>query len=529
MPASSWQLPRRSPRSTSLPHSPKSPKPPLRTRTLCQISWRVSTTPASPLVPACMSVSCENRMATSSHQCRKPSSNASAAACSHRPLIAIRTDFAPQLALHHRHCQRPDTPNNPPKRRWRRTTNQPTPMQRRPPKRRRRRTTNQPAPTRTGMTRPWRLPHCERVKQQFPEAPGVAAGDVDADAEPTHPHLTHDPAPPDPQPPATQRGLAAASAEAGVRQGLASLDAVDLQATCRQRVFTLQSAPARIRGALRTAMRTGLRLAVHPVAPEDALRGWKLFCLAPRMFLFRSPGASRIPSTELERRCELFRAGHWPDLLRQSASAAAVPPSPRRGDPSDAQRARRAAALVRLGELSAAGHALTAQPLAAGSSDTLAELRDPARRPPAPYAPLPEPVLQHAPAEACPLPLPAFLRCLRSARRGSEPGPSGATNEHIRILLDDDEDARLLHGAAVRLANADVPPEVLEGIRVGRLVALRKPNGRVRALVIGDVLRRLVGRVLAQHFAPHLQQACMPHQFGLSTRAGTEAVSRLRH
>ena len=336
-----------------------------------------------------------------------------------------------------------------------------------------------------------------------------------------------DPAPPDPQPPATQRGLAAASAEAGVRQGLASLDAVDLQATCRQRVFTLQSAPARIRGALRTAMRTGLRLAVHPVAPEDAQRGWKFFCLAPRMFLFRSPGESRIPSAELERRCELFRAGHWPDLLRQSASAAAVPPSPRRGDPSDAQRARRAAALVRLGELSAAGHALTAQPLAAGSSDTLAELRDPARRPPAPYAPLPEPVLQHAPAEACPLPLPAFLRCLRSARRGSAPGPSGATNEHIRILLDDDEDARLLHGAAVRLANADVPPEVLEGIRVGRLVALRKPNGRVRALVIGDVLRRLVGRVLAQHFAPHLQQACMPHQFGLSTRAGTEAVSRL--
>ena len=101
------------------------------------------------------------------------------------------------------------------------------------------------------------------------------------------------------------------------------------------------------------------------------------------------------------------------------------------------------------------------------------------------------------------------------------------TNEHIRILLDDEEDAALLHGAAVRLANADVPPDVLQGIRVGRFVALTKPNGRVRALVVGDVLRRLVGRVIAQHFAPHLQQACMPHQFGLSTRAGTEAVCRL--
>ena len=51
--------------------------------------------------------------------------------------------------------------------------------------------------------------------------------------------------------------------------------AANISSSCRQRVLTLQSAPARIRGALRTALRTGLRLAVHPVAPEDAARGWK--------------------------------------------------------------------------------------------------------------------------------------------------------------------------------------------------------------------------------------------------------------
>ena len=83
-----------------------------------------------------------------------------------------------------------------------------------------------------------------------------------------------------------------------------------------------------------------------------------------------------------------------------------------------------------------------------------------------------------------------------------------------------------MHGAALRLAQADVPSVVLDGLRVGRLVALRKPNGRVRALVVGDVLRRLLGRALAQHFAPHFQSACLPHQFGLSTRVGTEAVNR---
>ena len=101
------------------------------------------------------------------------------------------------------------------------------------------------------------------------------------------------------------------------------------------------------------------------------------------------------------------------------------------------------------------------------------------------------------------------------------------TNEHLRLLLDEEYDCRLLHGAAELLAQASVPEEALAGIRVGRMVALRKPNGRVRALVVGDVFRRLVGRVLAQHFAPRLQEACLPFQYGLSTRSGTEAVSRL--
>ena len=231
-------------------------------------------------------------------------------------------------------------------------------------------------------------------------------------------------------------------------------------------------------------MRTGLRL-------DDEVRGWKLFVLAPRMLLYRSPGEARVPPTELDRRVELFRAGRWNELLRKASAAAAAPPSRQRGDPgTDEAHAHRAAALVHLGELSAAARALTAEPLAPGTSDTLAELRDPARRPPEPYAPLAEATLRHAPDHPCPLPQLAFLECLRSARRGSAAGPSGATNEH-------------------------------------RLVALRKPNGCVRALVVGDVLRRLLGRALAQHFAPHFQSACLPHQFGLSTRVGTEAVNRL--
>ena len=41
------------------------------------------------------------------------------------------------------------------------------------------------------------------------------------------------------------------------------------------------------------------------------------------------------------------------------------------------------------------------------------------------------------------------------------------------------------------------------------------------------MLRRVVGRSLAQQFAPAVQAARLPHQHGFSTRAGTEAVIRL--
>ena len=51
----------------------------------------------------------------------------------------------------------------------------------------------------------------------------------------------------------------------------------------------------------------------------------------------------------------------------------------------------------------------------------------------------------------------------------------------------------------------------------------------LRALVVGNVFRRLVARELAQHIAAAFQEACLPYQFGLSTRAGTEGLYKLLH
>ena len=64
----------------------------------------------------------------------------------------------------------------------------------------------------------------------------------------------------------------------------------------------------------------------------------------------------------------------------------------------------------------------------------------------------------------------------------------------------------------------------VRALSLGRLVALQKPSGGVRGLVVGDFLRRLVARTIAQLFAPAFDSACHPYQYALSTRAGSEAL-----
>ena len=152
-----------------------------------------------------------------------------------------------------------------------------------------------------------------------------------------------------------------------------------------------ESVPAKLRGTVRAALRTGLRLAAARASPQEEFRGWKLL------------GHARIAPEELERRSDLFVRGLWPQLFHQATQAARTSQlASRTAQAEDAGRASRAAALVHLGELSAAARALVAEPLAPGTDAT--ELRDPAGRPPEPYAPLAPEVAAVQPAEACPLP-----------------------------------------------------------------------------------------------------------------------------
>ena len=74
---------------------------------------------------------------------------------------------------------------------------------------------------------------------------------------------------------------------------------------------------------------------------------------------------------------------------------------------------------------------------------------------------------------------------------------------------------------------ARVPEEIIEAIRLGRLTALSKPDGGVRGIVVGDILRRMVARTLAKQISKKVEEATAPFQYALSTKAGCECVAHI--
>ena len=82
----------------------------------------------------------------------------------------------------------------------------------------------------------------------------------------------------------------------------------------------------------------------------------------------------------------------------------------------------------------------------------------------------------------------------------------------MRPLLDDVRGRKLLFAVGEQLARAAVPHEVVEMIRVGRLTALSKPDGRARGIVVGDMVRRLVGRTIASTVGTVVEGVTAPYR-----------------
>ena len=294
------------------------------------------------------------------------------------------------------------------------------------------------------------------------------------------------------------------------REALISLDTVDVMAFVRCRAVVMKSPPGFLCGAVKSVLRFALQEASAATAARDdrrLCRAWKLFMLAPRMFLWRRARGGLIPKNLLLERFAQFGRGEWDTLLIQSRDAAeeaAVARGRRRRTwfASVERRAERAQTLVALGEISSGCADLEGDSVAPGNQATLNSLRDESRRPRTLRDPLPDHLLNHQMERELLLDRDRFLRNHRCSRRGAAPGPTGMTAEHLRPLLDSVRDSGLLWKLGQSFARGQVPAEILPVLRLGRITALQKPSGGIRGIVFGDLFRRLVARTIAQQINP---------------------------
>ena len=115
---------------------------------------------------------------------------------------------------------------------------------------------------------------------------------------------------------------------------------------------------------------------------------------------------------------------------------------------------------------------------------------------------------------------PALLANLRHARKA----PASRVSLRKCVVLDDDDASQ----AFAEVASECVPvchqtSYQYQPLNLGVLSHCTNPMVARAALVVGDFLRRVVARALAQQFASPLAVACRPHQNALGSRVGPEA------
>ena len=207
--------------------------------------------------------------------------------------------------------------------------------------------------------------------------------------------------------------------------GLESLDSVDLHVVFRTRALVMKSVPFLLKGSFRAALICALREVLdgnnqgHELRVE---RGWKMLTLLPRMLLAR-PRGGKVSKKKLQARIDLFASGQsvvvgcerrvrscWGCFEGASITQTQTGQHPDEGAEGGSARA-------------AGRQALEGADVAPGNLATLAQLTNPARRPPIPRDHLSWSATA-VPAQPFELDPELFCKNLRSARRGAAPGPS---------------------------------------------------------------------------------------------------------
>ena len=122
------------------------------------------------------------------------------------------------------------------------------------------------------------------------------------------------------------------------------------------------------------------------------------------------------------------------------------------------------------------------------------------------------------------------LRSITTFSHGSAGGLDGLCPQDLQDMV-----SELAGGAATRLLEnlatllttklrGGVSPEVCPLLYGASLTALRKPDSRIRPIAVGNVRRRLAGKIVSHRVMEEMGTLVRPTQLGYGTRGGCEAA-----
>ena len=120
------------------------------------------------------------------------------------------------------------------------------------------------------------------------------------------------------------------------------------------------------------------------------------------------------------------------------------------------------------------------------------------------------------------------IKAVPSFPSGSAGGPDGIRPQHIRELATCKESASTFVPALTAFVNClltgDCPPEVQPILFGGKLIALNKKSGGIRAITVGYTLRRLTAKYASAFAVSNLLDYLYPIQLDAGVPGGCEAA-----
>ena len=255
----------------------------------------------------------------------------------------------------------------------------------------------------------------------------------------------------------------------------------------------------------------------------DSRRAWKLLLMFDRLMYARMPAKARpkdVTATQYRKsvvtdRLRRFWRGEWQSLWDEShVTARALPSEQQHGEEDLRQLAARIESLGAANEWGKAMKAVQSNAPLITDPGRIAELQSKFPK---------ERCQALQPREADPADHEDFWSevdqqarklCKRLPRKAG-PAWDGSRFEHWTAQSSDSEFACAVATVAVRFASGQAPDFVYQSARCGRLLALSKPDGGVRPLVITAALRRIALKAVIKVITPRAVAALGPEQFAI--------------